>query len=94
MDRDGLTVVPETNGARVTELAGEPAGQVTDQQPDQKIGAKPAAETGHPRRSTFRALHSKPFRLYFAGQVASASGTFLQQTAMGWLVLKLTGNAE
>jgi hypothetical protein len=39
MDRDGLTVVPETNGARVTELAGEPAGQVTDQQPDQKIGA-------------------------------------------------------
>lgn len=43
-----------------------------------------------PRRSSFRALHSRPFRLYFAGQVASASGTFLQQTAIGWLVLQLT----
>src|SRR5579863_2784955 len=41
----------------------------------------------------FRALRSKPFRLYFAGQVVSASGTFLQQTAIGWLVLRLTGSA-
>ncbi|HEY1832398.1 MAG TPA: MFS transporter [Acidimicrobiales bacterium] len=41
-------------------------------------------------RSTFRALHSRPFRLYFGGQVVSASGTFLQQTAIGWLVLELT----
>ena len=45
------------------------------------------------RRGSFRALRSRPFRLYFIGQVASASGTFLQQTAIGWLVLKLTGNA-
>src|SRR5208282_6269197 len=29
----------------------------------------------------------------FAGQVASASGTFLQQTAIGWLVLQLTHSA-
>ncbi|GAA0265648.1 MFS transporter [Cryptosporangium japonicum] len=42
------------------------------------------------RRGTFRALSSRPFRRYFAGQVASASGTFLQQTAIGWLVLQLT----
>ena len=40
-----------------------------------------------------RALGSRPFRLYFAGQVASASGTFVQQTAIGWLVLRLTGSA-
>jgi MFS family permease len=56
----------------------------------------PEASTPLPsqrRAGTFRALHSQPFRLYFTGQVASASGTFLQQTAMGWLVLKLTGNA-
>src|SRR5580658_3567037 len=46
------------------------------------------------RGGTFRALHSKPFRIYFAGQVVSASGTFLQQTAVGWLVLKLTGSAS
>src|SRR6202034_4315108 len=45
------------------------------------------------RKGSFRSLHSRPFRLYFAGQVASASGTFLQQTAIGWLVLKLTGSA-
>jgi Transmembrane secretion effector len=42
-------------------------------------------------RAPFRALRSRPFRLYFGGQVVSASGTFLQQTAIGWLVLKLTG---
>jgi MFS family permease len=42
---------------------------------------------------TFRALHSRPFRIYFAGQIASASGTFLQQTAIGWLVFQLTGSA-
>jgi hypothetical protein len=46
------------------------------------------------RKGSFRALHSRPFRLYFAGQVISSSGTFLQQTAIGWLVLKLTGSAS
>ena len=45
------------------------------------------------RRSSFRALRSPPFRIYFAGQVVSASGTFLQQTAIAWLVLRLTGSA-
>jgi MFS family permease len=45
------------------------------------------------RGGTFRALHSKPFRRYFSGQVVSASGSFLQQTAVGWLVLKVTGSA-
>ena len=43
-------------------------------------------------RSSFRALRSRPFRLYFGGQIVSASGTFLQQTAIGWLVLELTGS--
>ncbi len=51
------------------------------------------AEQPGPRGGTFRALRSRPFRLYFAGQIASASGTFLQQTAIGWLVLRLTGSA-
>ena len=39
-------------------------------------------------------LRSHPFRLYFGGQVVSASGSFLQQTAIGWLVLELTGSAS
>jgi predicted MFS family arabinose efflux permease len=55
--------------------------------------AAPEVTADSSRRGTFRALHSRPFRLYFAGQVASASGTFVQQTAIGWLVLRLTGSA-
>lgn len=46
------------------------------------------------RSGAFRALHAPMFRRYFVGQVASASGTFLQQTAIGWLVLELTGSAS
>jgi MFS family permease len=53
-----------------------------------------SAPAGGVRKGSFRALHSRPFRRYFAGQVISASGTFLQQTAIGWLVLKLTGSAS
>jgi MFS family permease len=45
-------------------------------------------------RGSFRALRSRPFQLFFGGQVVSSSGTFLQQTAIGWLVLKLTGSAS
>jgi predicted MFS family arabinose efflux permease len=55
-----------------------------------QVTAPPAT----PRKGEFRALHSRPFRRYFAGQVISASGTFLQQTAIGWLVLKITGSAS
>jgi MFS family permease len=46
------------------------------------------------RKGSFRALRSRPFRRYFGGQVVSASGTFLQQTAIGWLVFKITGSAS
>ncbi|GAB2533182.1 MFS transporter [Nocardia heshunensis] len=57
----------------------------------------PEAATTHQlpraeRVNAFRALESRPFRLYFAGQIASASGTFVQATAVGWLVLQLTGS--
>ena len=57
MDRDGLTVVPE-------------AAPVDLQEPAAPEGKPPGARS---RRDSFRALHSRPFRLYFAGQVASAS---------------------
>jgi MFS family permease len=53
-------------------------------QSEPRVGAKAG--------SSFRALRSRPFRLYFGGQVVSASGTFLQQTAIGWLVLELTAS--
>jgi MFS family permease len=58
--------------------------------------AAPQGEVPPPsvRKGSFRALRSRPFRRYFAGQVVSASGTFLQQTAIGWLVFKITGSAS
>lgn len=87
MDREGLRVVPEA-APGVAEQGAQPAeqGARTEKAPGNHGGT-----TG--RRGTFRALRSRPFRLYFAGQVASASGTFVQQTAIGWLVLRLTGSA-
>jgi MFS family permease len=58
--------------------------------------AGPVPESRSPQAaragSSFRALRSRPFRLYFGGQVVSASGSFLQQTAIGWLVLERTGS--
>src|SRR5580704_12235491 len=51
-----------------------------------------STKTGVKAGSSFRALRSRSFRLYFGGQVVSASGSFLQQTAIGWLVLELTGS--
>jgi MFS family permease len=94
MDRDGLTVVPEAVPVPVSEFVPV-SGTVPGSEPAGPAEKPPAGgQTGRASRGgSFRALRSRPFRLYFAGQVASASGTFLQQTAIGWLVLKLTGSA-
>lgn len=43
--------------------------------------------------TTFRALGSRNYRLYFWGQAVSLSGTWMQQVAMGWLVYRLTNSA-
>ncbi|HEX9016093.1 MAG TPA: MFS transporter [Chloroflexota bacterium] len=40
-----------------------------------------------------RALANYNFRLYFAGQMVSQSGTWMQRTAQAWLVLDLTGSS-
>ena len=39
-----------------------------------------------------RSLHSRNFRLYFAGQSISLVGTWMQQVAMSWLVYRMTGS--
>jgi phospholipase C len=44
-------------------------------------------------RQPFRALHEADFCRYYLGQVVSSSGTFMQSTALGWLVLQETGSA-
>jgi MFS family permease len=43
-------------------------------------------------RQTFRALRHRNFRLFFYGQLVSLTGTWIQQTAMSWLVYQLTGS--
>ncbi len=39
-----------------------------------------------------RALKYKNYRLFFGGQAISLVGTWMQSTAMGWLVYRLTGS--
>lgn len=41
-------------------------------------------------RQTFAALRHRNFRLFFAGQLVSLVGTWMQNTAQGWLVYQLT----
>jgi MFS family permease len=101
MDREGLRVVPEALPPVGDDAVAPGQQQADPQAPGQPGTGSPDAgsrDAGAQRhkvaRGTFRALGSRPFRLYFLGQSASASGTFLQQTAIGWLVLRLTGSAE
>jgi MFS family permease len=44
-------------------------------------------------RRTFRSLRVRNYRLFFFGQLVSVSGTWMQQVAQDWLVLKLTNQA-
>ena len=41
----------------------------------------------------FKALQSRDFRFYFAGQLVSLAGTWMQQVAMAWLAYRLTESA-
>lgn len=43
--------------------------------------------------SIFPALRNKNYQLYFAGQLVSLTGTWLQIIAQSWLVLQLTNSA-
>lgn len=40
----------------------------------------------------FPAFHHRNFRLFYVGHILSLSGTWLQITALGWLVLELTNS--
>lgn len=61
----------------------------------------PVDGSGEPRRvvvgeisfrQTFRALRHRNYRLFFVGQLVSLIGTWMEQTAMGWLVYQLSGS--
>jgi MFS family permease len=48
-----------------------------------------------PRRlpNALRALRHRNYQLYFAGQLVSLTGTWMQATAQQWLVYRLTGSS-
>jgi MFS family permease len=65
------------------------------------IASVPEEGTGQPRRvvlkqlswrDTFASLRHRNFRLFFGGQLISLIGTWMQNTAQGWLVYDLTGS--
>jgi MFS family permease len=66
--------------------------------PSAQVANVPQKVTGQPRRGgvtwrdTFAALKHRNFRLFFVGQLVSLTGTWMQSTAQGWLVYKLTGS--
>jgi len=43
--------------------------------------------------ATLRSLKHPSFRMFFAGQLVSMTGYWMQQTAQAWLVYRLTGSA-
>jgi hypothetical protein len=64
-----------------------------------EIARAPEEMTGEPRRlvvgelslrQTFSALRHRNFRLFFSGQLVSLIGTWMQNTAQGWLVYEMT----
>ena len=44
-------------------------------------------------RTTLRALRHRNFQLFFAGQLISLIGTWMQNVAQAWLVYRLTGSS-
>src|ERR1700741_819577 len=72
-----------------------------DRKESSVIASVPEEVTGQPRRvalghallrNTFASLRHRNFRLFFAGQLVSLTGTWMQNTAQGWLVYQITGS--
>ena len=53
----------------------------------------PAGGSTGVRLAAFRALRHRNFRLFFAGQLISLIGTWMQMVAQSWLVLRLSNSA-
>jgi MFS family permease len=53
----------------------------------------PLGSAWETRLAAFRALRHRNFRLFFAGQLISLIGTWMQSVAQAWLVLKLTNSS-
>ena len=61
--------------------------------PPELSGAAGPASPGPTRLGRYgRALRHRDYRLFFFGQLFSLVGTWIQTTALGWLVFRLTGS--
>src|SRR5689334_25246943 len=57
------------------------------------LPAEKPTTTGSRWSEGFRALRHRNYRLFFAGQLISLIGTWMDQVAESWLVYRLTGSA-
>jgi MFS family permease len=102
---DDLTADPAAAGAAAESQAPAPVGLpgTGDDDPCERPAAAPtAASDPAPERPTgagftrpggmFSSLRIRNYRYYFAGQVVSNTGTWMQRIAQDWLVLSLTGS--
>jgi MFS family permease len=60
---------------------------------DEQGGDIPEQDFWGGRLTAFRALRHRNFKLFFAGQLISLIGTWMQSVAQAWLVLKLTNSS-
>ena len=67
----------------------ESAAGAADESDETGIATSPQDEWA----GAFRALRHRNFRLFFAGQLVSLIGTWMQTVAQAWLVLKLTNSS-
>ncbi len=81
------------NGVVRTTRATPPPEAETARVPDFATGEARRVVVGEiGLRRTFSALRHRNFRLFFFGQLTSLVGTWMQNTAQGWLVYQLTGS--
>ena len=59
---------------------------------DKMVAMGRSKATKSARAVTFASLHVRNYRLFFAGQIISTSGTWMQTVAQGWLVLRLSNS--
>ncbi len=71
--------------------AASPTG-VPSAEPAAGPSSVPLDSTASGRTSTFAALRVRNYRLFFAGQVVSNTGTWMQRIAQDWLVLQITNS--
>jgi MFS family permease len=76
--------MPEINSLAAVDTAASPAAQTRGS----------AALAGRSKlATTLRALRHRNFQLFFAGQLISLVGTWMQSVAEAWLVYRLTGSS-